>query len=80
MLDATYKTSRYDLPLFFLSVPTNVGYSIVASFVVERENKSSIKEALEMLQSWNPSWNPSFFMVDFDEREINAIEELFPGM
>ena len=29
MLDATYKTTRYSLPLFFVVVKTNVDYQIV---------------------------------------------------
>ena len=31
LLDATYKTTRYALPLFFLAVKTNVDYQVVAS-------------------------------------------------
>ena len=44
LLDATYRTTKYALPLFFLAVPTNCGYSVVAEFVVENETKESIKE------------------------------------
>ena len=33
LLDATYKTTRYSLPLFFVVVRTNTDYQIVASFV-----------------------------------------------
>ena len=28
LMDATYKTTKYELPLFFISVRTNVGYSL----------------------------------------------------
>ena len=35
LLDATYKTTKYDLSLFFLCVKTNVGYSVVAEFVIQ---------------------------------------------
>ena len=35
LLDATYKTTRYALPLFFMVVKTNVDYQIVVSFVIE---------------------------------------------
>ena len=38
LLDATYKTSRYALPLFFLCVKTNVDYCVVASLVVSCSN------------------------------------------
>ena len=31
LIDATYKTTRYDLALFFICVRTNVGYSVVHS-------------------------------------------------
>ena len=34
LLDATYKTTQYALPLFFMVVKTNIDYQIVASFVI----------------------------------------------
>ena len=37
LIDATYKTTQYDLPLFFICVRTNVGYMVVAEFVVQSE-------------------------------------------
>ena len=33
-IDATYKTMKYDLALFFICVKTNVSYSVMAEFVV----------------------------------------------
>ena len=79
LLDATYKTSCYALPTFFMCVKTNVDCCVVASFVIQQENADFIWEALHILQGWNPNWNPDFFMVDFCEAEINAIERTFPG-
>ena len=76
-MDATYKTTRYALPLFFLAVKTNVDYQVVASFVLQDESTDSIKEALQVIKDWNPDWQPSFFTSDF--REIHAVEETFPG-
>ena len=73
------KTSRYALPIFFLCMKTNVDYCVVASFVVQLENADAINEALQLIKDWNPTWNPDFFMVDFSEAEINAIERLFPS-
>jgi hypothetical protein len=32
LMDATYKTTKYELPMFFVSVKTNVGYTVVADF------------------------------------------------
>ena len=78
LLDATYRTTRYALPLFFLCVRTNVYYEVVAAFVTQNEDASSIAEALEVIQQWNPDWSPRLFMVDFDTAEITALKEVFP--
>lgn len=79
LLDATYKTCKYALPLFFLCVKTNVNYQVVASFIVQNETENDILEAFQILKSWNPFWFPSFFMTDKCDAEINAIESAFPG-
>lgn len=65
LLDATYKTTKYALPLFFLVVRTNVGYKPVAEFICENETTNSIAEALEVLKTWNPEWTPRYFMTDY---------------
>ncbi|XP_062587621.1 uncharacterized protein LOC134249268 [Saccostrea cucullata] len=86
LLDATYRTTKYALPLFFLAVKTNVGFSVVAEFVVQNETKDLIVQGLQTVQNWvntapdKPEgweWKPKFFMTDFCEREIVAIEETF---
>ena len=79
LVDATYKTMRYELPLFFLVVKTNVNYVVVGSFVTQNETTTSIKEALRMFRDWNPTWQPKFFMTDFCFEEINATESTFEG-
>ena len=78
LLDATYKTTKYDLALFFLCVHTNVGYSVVAEFVTQSETANQVREALEVLKQWNPKWNPAFFMTDYSEAELLVIEHAFP--
>ena len=50
LLDATYKTSKYALPLFMLVVQTNVNFIPVAEFMVERESTECIKEALKVIK------------------------------
>lgn len=80
LLDATYKTTKYSLALFFLVVKANVNYQIVGSFVVQSETSESIAEALRVISGWNPSWNPLYFMVDYSEEEMSAITSLFPSM
>jgi len=79
LLDATYKTSRYALPLFFVCVKTNVNYCTAASFIVQSEDTRSISEAIQVIKLWNPAWQPENWMVDFCEAEINALETAFPG-
>ena len=80
LLDATYKTTKYAMPLFFLCVNTNVGYKVVAEFMCQHEDEISISEALGILREWNPDWSPKYFMVDFSVAEIGAIETCFPGV
>ena len=46
LMDATYKTAKYELALFFIAVKINVGYSVVAEFVVQSEMSEQISEAL----------------------------------
>jgi len=79
LMDATYKTTRYALPLFFVCVRTNVDYVVVATFVTQHEDSGSIAEALEILRSWCDGWTPESFMVDFSEPEVQALEAVFPG-
>lgn len=80
LIDATYKTTKYDLPLFFVTVRTNVGYKVVAHFIIQSETTEQILEALNLLKTWNPQWNPPFFLSDYSEAEISAIERAFPGI
>ena len=80
LIDATYKTTRYDLALFFICVRTNVGYSVVGEFITQAETAEHISEALQQLRVWNPKWNPRFFMTDYSEAELLALEQSFPSL
>ena len=42
LLGATYKTTKYTLPLFLLCVRTNCNYMPVVEFIIEREDALSI--------------------------------------
>ena len=79
LLDATYRTTRYTLPLFFLAVPTNVDYQVVAAFVVQDEDTESIQEALMLIKAWNQDFQPKFAMTDYCLAEINALEDVWTG-
>ncbi len=79
LMDATYKTTKYSIPLFFLCVKTNVSYTVVAEFIIQSETSEHILEALSMLKSWNPSWEPVYFMMDYSDAEMAAVRGLFPS-
>ena len=80
LMDATYKTTKYSIPLFFICVHTSLGYKVVAQCLCQNEEKECIVEALIILKSWNLAWNPKYFMVDYSTAEINAIENKFPNV
>ncbi len=65
--------------LFFVAVETNVGYTVIADFVLQSETTEQIREALQILSSWNPAWQPPYFMVDYSEAEIESIQTTFPA-
>ncbi len=77
LFDEMYKTMRYSLPLFFICVRTNVNYQVVGGFIVQSKTKNKILAGIEVIKSWNTTWQPRFFMTDFDEKEIDALEESF---
>lgn len=79
LIDATYKTTKYELALFFICVRTNVGYSVVAEFITQSETAENITEALQVLKQWNPEWCPRYFMSDYSEAELSAVEAVFPN-
>ena len=49
-MDATYRTTKYDLPLFFICVKTNCNYMVVVEFIIGSESVETIVEPLEILQ------------------------------
>jgi hypothetical protein len=79
LLDATYCVCKCDVALFFLCVSTNIGYITVGCFLVAAETVKNITRGLQILKQWNRDWSPAFFMTDYDQKEIAAIETTFPG-
>ena len=78
LLDATYKTKKYAVPLFFAVVKTNVNFQVVCVIVLQEETERMITKALLISKSWSPDFNAKYAMVDFDEKEISALENVFP--
>ncbi|CAC5416831.1 unnamed protein product [Mytilus coruscus] len=77
LMDSTYNTMQYEMPLHLICFLTNVGYKVVGAFVIGKESRLNIKEGFAVLKKWNPGWSPNYFMCDNDGREIGAIENLF---
>ena len=50
LLDATYRTTEYSLPLYFLVVQTNVNYQVAAVIVCQKEATEMITEALRQIK------------------------------
>lgn len=78
LIDATYKTTKYALPLILLVVRTNVSYVPIAEFIVEAERTENILEALQIIKSWNQSWDPKYSMLDYSQEEYQALHDLYP--
>lgn len=78
-MDATYKTCKMALPLFFLVVKTNVGYSVVGEFIIQQEDTDSIAEALGVFQAhWlQNDVQVKSFMVDKSPAEHAALRAVF---
>ena len=50
----------------------------MAEFMCQSEDQASISEALDIIKGWNSGWRPAYFMIDFSNAEIAALEEQFP--
>jgi len=69
LLDTTYKTTHYELALFFVCVWTNVGYLVVADFITQSEDVEHISEALKQVITDVVSYLESnvLFITDYFE-------------
>ena len=79
-MDVTYKTCKLALPLFFLVMKTNVGYSVIAEFIIQHEDRTLIAEALDILKErWDKEGiKVDNFMINCPQSEENAIHGMFP--
>ena len=50
LLHATYRTTKYSLPLYFLVVQTSVNYQATAAIVCQEERIEMITEALRQIK------------------------------
>ena len=54
------------------------GYIVVGQFITQSETAEQIQEALQILQTWNPECKSQYFMCDYSEAELAALEAVFP--
>jgi hypothetical protein len=77
-IDATYKTTKYGLPLFTLvTVDNSKQGRLMCAFVLQNEETATIANALRIIRKFNPMFNPSCVMLDKSSAEIGAIREVF---
>ena len=80
LLDATHKTCKYAIPLFFVVVQANVNFQVAGVIVVEDESADILEKALNIIKQWNPDVSPKYGMIDFDTGEILSLESVFPSI
>ena len=73
LLDATYKKSRNALPLFFVAVPTNTCYQVIASFIKSSGTTDSISQALKVLSRWKTDRKPANWIPGCCQAEISVV-------
>lgn len=78
LIDATYNTTVYDMPLFMPCILSNCGYVVVATFLLPDEQKKTTESGLLLIRKWCPNWQPKFVMSDFSETQTSAMA-VFPG-
>lgn len=78
LVDATYKTTKYSLPLFLLVVWTNSGYIPAAEFIPEKRNGRWGSSGTDRPKRMEPSWSPCYCMIDYSEVEMKALGQVFP--
>ena len=77
LLDATYKSTKYALPLFFVVVQTNVNFRVYSVIVLQEESTEMITKALKTFKEWNLMVSPKYAFVDFNEGETTPLEIVF---
>ena len=67
------------IEMYALLVQTNVDFQVVGCFVVSKQRKDGVTEALNIFKEWNTFWQPKYFLVDYAEKIVAAVTAVFPG-
>lgn len=81
VLDCTYKTNKYKMPLFEIVGITSTGKTFNLAFVfMDRERENNYEWALEMIKTvMGDDFRPRLFVTDSEKALINAVEIVFPN-
>lgn len=81
VLDCTYKTNKYKLPLFEIVGQSSTGHTFNVAFVfMEHEREENYKWALQRLETVVDTRRPpNVFVTDKENALINAIKSTFPN-
>lgn len=58
LMDDTYHTTKYAVPLLFIYLKTNYNHMVVGVYACETESKACISEDLRIFKQWNLKWKP----------------------
>ena len=74
------RTNKYGFPCFFVVIKTALGLGrVVGTIIPQFETTTMISRGLEIIKSWNPQWDPKYFMTDKSYVELEAIVDVFPS-
>ncbi|KAI7935717.1 hypothetical protein MJO28_016588 [Puccinia striiformis f. sp. tritici] len=82
LLDATYKTNRYKLPLLHVigQTATNKSFAIAFCFLMYENNEGYLWAVNNLRKHvWNPDQIPPVFITDRETALRNALAEVFPA-
>ena len=78
LIDATYRTMKYELPLFFVCACTHQCGIQCCSTVHRAISKYGMYfRGIECPKEWNSNWNPPFFFCDFSDAEFSEVQQSY---
>ncbi|XP_033099141.1 uncharacterized protein LOC117102824 [Anneissia japonica] len=78
VIDSTYRTLKYPLPLYTVWIYTDEKFICVATIIIQCDTTDDLAQALQYLRSWNPDWQPDYFLLDAQQQCWKAVEQTFP--
>ena len=76
LLDTTYKTTKYALPLFFVVVQIRC-CQVRCIIVLHEKSTETITKALKIFKEWNSMVSSKYAFANFDESKITSLKIVF---